>query len=418
MQSQPVATPVPDQTPILQAVGERPVHVSLQLIAEGFTSPVALAEPPDGSGLLYVVDQIGVITILDPANPDTERRIFLDLQHKMTYQRSEYDERGLLGLAFHPDFAENGRFFVAYSTIKRPGAPESWDHTSRFSEFRIDPETGLAYPESETVLIDIDHPFESHNGGTLAFGPDGYLYLSIGDGGAVGDPMDQGQDIVGLLGSILRIDINSGDPYSIPPDNPFANGEEGAPEIYAYGLRNPYRFSFDPLTGLLVAGDVGQNLFEEVDVIQPGQNYGWSMREATSCFNLHDPIHPLDSCGEVGRRADPLVMPVLEYPHDLGIAVIGGYIYRGSAIPNLYGRYLFGDWGQPEKGLLMVATPQDQGTWPFEVITLNGSTGGLGVQLTGLGIDAEGELYALTKEGLGPVGTTGKVWKIVPEEQP
>jgi len=414
----PPALPTVALTPTPRPTGEGLVSVSLSPVIAGFTSPVALIAPPDGSNFLYVVDQIGVISVFDQDNPGDTLHTFLDIKSKIIDLRPEYDERGLLGLAFDPDFGQDGRFFVMYSAPRRDSAPEDWDHTQRIAEYHVDPQDPrFADPNSERIILDIDHPFESHDGGALAFGPDGYLYVGLGDGGSTGDPMNLTQNLKRLQGKILRIDIHSGDPYSVPPDNPFVGEENVRPEIYAFGFRNPYRFSFDPVTGMLIVGDVGQSVREEINVVEKGQDYGWAIKEGTTCYNLRDQYHPQDVCGDVGSRADPLIPPVIEYPHDPGLAVIGGFIYRGDAIPSLYGRYLFGDWGMPDNGLLMVATPTAEGIWPFEYVTVNGAADGkLGMQLTGIGQDSHREIYLLTKLGLGPTGNSGAVWRVLPAQ--
>lgn len=243
-------------------------------------APVHLVAPPDGSGRLFVVDQTGVIRIIS-----TQGRLlpqpFLDVRSRLVGLNSSYDEHGLLGLAFHPQYAHNGRFFVYYSTPLRNGAPAGYNHIDRVAEYRVaaqDPDS--ADPASERTILEVDHPDATHNGGTLAVGPDGYLYISLGDGGGPADVRSNAQDVSSLLGKILRIDVDHGSPYSIPPDNPFASGP-GHPEIFAYGLRNPYRFAFDAGgSHQLYVEDAGENLWEEVDIVVKGGNYGWPIREA------------------------------------------------------------------------------------------------------------------------------------------
>jgi glucose/arabinose dehydrogenase len=373
---------------------------------------------------LFVVDQVGLIRIIA-----RDGRLlpapFLDLRDRMVSLNGGYDERGLLGLAFHPDFAHNQRFFVWYSAPLQPGAPTGFDSTIHLSEFRAAPNANQADAGSERILLQIDKPQANHNGGTLAFGPDGYLYFGAGDGGGANDtdtghaPGGNGQDPSVLLGKILRIDVDHGNPYAIPADNPFANGG-GAPQVFAYGFRNPYRFSFD--TGgshQLIAADVGQNLFEEVDIVTRGGNYGWNIREGLHCFNPDDASNPPDSCPNTGARGEPLIDPVLEQDHSFGIAIVGGYVYRGSAVPGLAGDYVFGQWAmgfsQPS-GRLYAATPvaSGQGRWPVrELRVANNPDGKLDQFLLGFGQDAQGELYVLTSGRGGPVGSTGRVYKVV-----
>jgi hypothetical protein len=268
----------------------------------------------------------------------------------------------------------------------------------------------------------------------LAFGPsDEYLYVSVGDGGGAGDidpghtpGIGNGQDRQNLLGSILRIDVNRGHPYGIPADNPFPPGsrEPGAPEVYAYGLRNPYRFSFDMSTHALYAGDAGQELWEEVSLIERGGNYGWNILEGTHCFNREDFSKPLVSCAKTGPHGEPLRGPIIEFPNarqqgGLGQAVIGGYVYRGRALGSLDGRYVFGTFGTTKEGaggtLLAASDPgPDGGLWPFETIRIAGAPGGkLAHYVRGFGQDSEGEIYVLTSDSMGPSGRTGRVFKLV-----
>lgn len=253
---------------------------ALELVAEGFAAPVLLREAPDESGRLFVVDQAGLIRVVG-ADGELRSEPFLDLRSRIVPLRTDFDERGLLGLAFHPGYASNGRFHVYYSAPLRAGAPDDFDHTSHVSEFTVSADPEVADPASERVILQVDEPQANHNAGTVAFGPDGYLYVSLGDGGGgndigtghvpdwyEGNAGGNGQDVEqNLLGSILRIDVDTGDPYGIPSDNPFV-GETGLDEIWAYGFRNPYRFSFDALTGTMLVGDAGQELWEEVSLVQ------------------------------------------------------------------------------------------------------------------------------------------------------
>jgi glucose/arabinose dehydrogenase len=398
----------------------------LELIAEGFTSPVALIAPADGSQRLFVVDQTGLIWIL--LNGERLQRPFLDLRGRVVKLNSFYDERGLLGLAFHPDFAQNGHFYVSYSAPLRSGlAPEEWDHTTYISEFTVsEDDPNFANLDSERVLLAMDKPGYNYEAGHIAFGPDGYLYIATGD--SVRDPASESgkyaQDTSSLLGKILRIDVNgtadTGQNYLIPPDNPFVSGE-GLPEIFAYGFRNPYRFSFDTAQDKsfdvsdsgetrLFAADVGQAMMEEVDLVEAGGNYGWPLREGKTCFNAQDWSQPLESCSTSG-----LSDPILSYAHqgDLS-AIIGGMVYRGKAIPDLAGGYIFGDWGRGN-GHLFVANPPTFGigSWNLIEIEVSGSPSKIG-QLLGIGQDENRELYLLTRApGVGATGNSGSVYKIV-----
>jgi glucose/arabinose dehydrogenase len=415
--------------------------VGLRLVAEGLTSPVTMADPGDGSGRLFVVDQTGLIRVL-MADGTLRGEPFLDVRSRMVALNPGFDERGLLGLAFHPDYGANGRFFVYYSAPLRAGGPAGFNHTSHISEFRVSSDPNRADPASERIVLQVDEPQANHNAGTLLFGPgDGYLYISLGDGGGANDvglghvddwyaanAGGNGQDVEqNLLGSILRIDVDGGAPYGIPADNPFVGGP-GLDETWAYGFRNPYRFSFD-MGGshdLLVA-DVGQLLWEEVSIGVKGGNYGWNVKEGTHCFSTATPNQSPAECPDVvesGVRAgDPLIDPVIEYANarqqgGLGLAVVGGYVYRGSALPQFGGRYLFGDWsetfGGPPSGKLFVAKTRKQGLWHMEKLRIATSpTGELGHRVLGFGQDGEGELYVLTTDNSGPTGATGKVFKLV-----
>ncbi|MGD1992630.1 MAG: PQQ-dependent sugar dehydrogenase [Anaerolineae bacterium] len=420
--SPPVETPRPPFEPV----------VGLELVADGFAAPLALVASGDGSGRRFVLDQTGQIWILMPEG-ELEDDPFVDVSGRMVQLSGGYDERGLLGLAFHPDFAENGRFYLYYSAPLRDEAPAGWNHTSHISEFVVsqdDPNS--ADPDSERLLMQVDQPQSNHDGGQIAFGPDGYLYIPLGDGGGASDrgtghnpELGNGQDTSTLLGSVLRVDVDGGDPYGIPPDNPFS-GEEGREEIFAYGFRNPYRIAFDAGgERQLFVGDVGQNLWEEVDIVTRGGNYGWNIKEGTHCF---DPLNPGVSpgeCPDISEMGVALAAPIIEYqnanaPGGLGRAVVGGMVYRGSALPAFQGRYVFGDWStgfnRPD-GTLLVATPPEmgEGMWPFEEVRIAARENGrLGSFLLSFGQDADLELYVLTSDTPGPSGDTGKVFKIVP----
>jgi glucose/arabinose dehydrogenase len=415
----------------------------VRLVADGLTAPVTMAEPPDDSKRLFVVDQVGLIRILMPdgsLRPDP----FLDLRSRIVPLMSSFDERGLLGLAFHPDYTTNGRFFVYYSAPLRAGAPAGFDHTSHISEFRVSGDPNRADPASERLLLQVDKPQFNHNGGTVLFGPDGLLYIAIGDGGGADDvglghvedwygvnEGGNGQDVTqNLLGNVLRIDVDSGAPYGVPPDNPFAGTPgcaDGCDEIFAYGFRNPYRMSFD--TGgshQLFAGDAGQNLWEEVSIVDKGGNYGWNVKEGTHCFSTANPDELLPECPNTvmsGVRAgDPLIDPVIEYanhhqPGGLGAVVVGGHVYRGPALPQFAGRYVFGDWSlefEEPNGTLFVASPRKKGLWLMQELRVTTNPSGrIDHYVLGFGQDSSGEVYVLVTKNTGPTGNTGKVFKIV-----
>ena len=429
-----------------QAQTDEGPSVGLRLVAEGLTSPVALVEAPDGSGRRFIVDQVGLIRILT-AGGNLLPAPFLDLRSRIVPLMPEFDERGLLGLAFHPGYTGNGRFFVYYSAPPRLGAPAGYNHTARVAEFRVSAaNANQADPASERIVLEVDKPQFNHNGGTVLFGPaDGKLYVSIGDGGGADDvglghvedwyaanEGGNGQDIQqNLLGNILRIDVDGAAPYGVPADNPFTGTPgcaDGCDEIWAYGLRNPYRMSFD-LGGAhdLFVGDAGQELWEEVSIAVKGGNFGWNVKEGTHCFSTDNPDESPAECPDtVGaphpRAGDPLIDPVIEYANHhqeggLGATVIGGHVYWGRALPQFAGRYIFGDWSrefEEPDGSVFVASPRKKGLWHLEQLRIATSpTGRVGHYVLGFGQDLAGEMYVLTTDQTGPSGTTGKVYRLV-----
>jgi glucose/arabinose dehydrogenase len=423
--------------------------LDLQTITDGLVSPVTLVEPPDGSHRLFVLDQVGQIWIIEASGHKLSQP-FMDVSSKMVTLSPFYDERGLLGLAFHPNFKQNGRFYLFYTAPPPPGGPSTdagntglpkvWDNTTRISEFKVSASNpNLADMSSERIILEEPHPQSNHNGGTIAFGPDGFLYISIGDGGNKNDigpghvedwyavnAGGNGQDIEqNLLGNILRIDVNGsseGKSYAIPPDNPFV-GKRGLDEIYAYGFRNPYRFSFDMGgSGRLLVGDAGQNLYEEVSVVTKGGNYGWNVKEGTHCFNAANELMELSSCPDADAFGNPLLDPVLEMKnHDNPaggnfVVVVGGYVYRGHSIPGLEGKYVFGNFSTDEdepEGEVYVSNPGGPGLWSFEKVELKSFPENIGRFLKGFGQDLGGEIYVLASTELGPAGNTGIVYKLV-----
>jgi glucose/arabinose dehydrogenase len=416
-------------------------HLELELVADGFTSPLALVTAP-GDARRFVVDQIGLVHILDE-DGNVHDTPFLDVRDRLMTFRPGFDERGLLGLAFHPDYESNGLFYAHYSAPLRHGALAALNHTSHVSEFRVsEDDPNVADHASERVVLAVDQPAFNHDGGEIAFGPDGYLYIALGDGGNSNDngpfhpPMGNGQDVTTLLGNILRIDVNDDDGrgYAVPSDNPFVGGVElpegddivwsglasnqGArDEIYLWGARNPFRFSFDRETGDLWIGDVGQGMYEEHNRVTGPGNLGWRVMEGDSCFNVESNREPLDECASTGVMGEDFIMPVIVYEHaggfpetGRGISTTGGFVYRGSAIPELVGHYVFGDWSQSfaePGGKLFVAAEGEDGEWEFVLDRQ------LDQFVLSFGEDAAGELYLLTTENNAPQGETGKVWKIV-----
>jgi glucose/arabinose dehydrogenase len=414
----------------------------IQLVTDGLISPVALVEPPDSSHRLFIVDELGKIWIVGPDGKKLTTP-FMDLASKMVTLSPSYDERGLLGLAFHPQFKTNHKFYLFYTAPPRPGTPVPgaagalWNNTTTISEFTVSAaDSNAGDIGSERILLQSDHPYLNHNGGTLAFGPDGLLYISIGDGGNADDVGNghvddwyavnkggNGQDIyMNLMGNVLRIDVN-GSPYTVPSDNPFV-GTAAKPEIWAYGFRNPFRFSFD-MGGShqLILGDEGQSLYEEIDLITKGGNYGWNVKEGTHCFSTDNDLQERASCPSVDSAGKPLIDPVVELVNTanpkgggLGIAIIGGFVYRGSALPTLSGKYIFGVLSSTGKadGQIFVTTPSaGTGMWEFTPLGLKSVSPNLGTFLKSFGQDQRGEMYLLTSDQEGPQGATGKVWKIV-----
>jgi glucose/arabinose dehydrogenase len=367
-----VTVTIPTATPTPASVSELPdpSSYSWQLVASGLDKPEGLVNAGDGSGRLFVIEQGGLIRVLkDGVLLPTP---FLDLTKKV----SCCGEKGLLGLAFHPKYVDNGYFFVDYTeTVNN----QLYTVVSRYNVSANDP--NRADPGSEMRLLHIEQPFQNHNGGELQFGPEGYLYIAMGDGGSAGDPLGNGQSLQTLLGKILRIDVDSSEPYAIPPENPFANGG-GLWEIWQYGLRNPWRFSFDRGTGDLYIGDVGQDLWEEIDYLPAGspggENLGWSYYEGTHPYRGSPPLDAV------------FIMPVSEYGHDLGDSVTGGYIYRGMDLPAWQGVYLYGDYSSGRVwGLLHLPDGSWQSALMFET----------GTNISSFGVDENGEIYLVDYNG-------------------
>ncbi len=366
----PELTSTPAATPNPPAAFPDPQVYRWAEVVSDLQSPVVITHAGDGSGRLFIVEQPGEIRILQDGK--ILETAFLDIRGRVGSSRSE---QGLLGLAFHPKYKENGFFYVNYTN-------ESGNTV--IARFQVTDNPNIANPSSEKKLLGVQQPFPNHNGGQVAFGPDGYLYLGLGDGGSGGDPYGNGQSTNTLLGKVLRIDIDKGDPYTSPADNPFAGGG-GKPEIWAYGLRNPWRFSFDPANGDLYIGDVGQGNWEEISYLPAGSaggaNFGWNAMEGS---------HPYS-----GSDSPSFVAPVAEYSHSQGgCSVTGGYVYRGAALPEWNGVYFYGDYCSGKVwGLL-----QDASGWKSALLF---STG---LNISTFGLDESGELYL--------AGYGGKIFRL------
>jgi hypothetical protein len=356
-----------------------PVPVALQEVAAGLSFPLYLTAPP-ADPRLFIVEKGGAIRIVkDGSLLPTP---FLDLSARV----STGSEQGLLGLAFDPAYATNGRFVVHYTDVSG---------NTTVAAYRVSSDNpDVADPTSEVTLLTVEQPFANHNGGQILFGPDGMLYIGLGDGGGGGDPGGRGQSLADLLGDILRVDVTSGTGYTVPPDNPFVGQTGARPEVWSAGLRNPWRFSFDPATGDLYIADVGQNAWEEVDVVTAaagagrGANFGWAVMEGRHCY------------ATVSCDTSQFTLPVLEYSHASGCSISGGYVYRGAAIPALQGHYFYADYCS---GWVRSFRLQDgQSVEPYQWPTL--APGGA---VPSFGQDAAGELYVMSSEG--------RVFRIVPQ---
>jgi len=414
------------------------IQASLKPIASGFTAPVdGVAEPGDPNDL-FVVDQTGKIDIIH--NGTLESTPFLDISsiEAAVPLNPGYDERGLLSMAFAPGFnnptSPGYRTVFTYQSEKTGTAPADFapvpgtvtsgiDHQNVLVEWKVGA-NGLIDPSTRVDILREDHPALNHNGGTIAFGPDGDLYLAIGDGGTANDTGNGHVDGTGnaqvnsvIMGKMIRIDPfghnSANGKYGIPADNPFVNTPGALPEIYANGFRNPYKFSFDPATGKLIEGDVGQNTVEEVNIVTKGGNFGWPIKEGTFLFQRTGPNAGTVTVNSPGAPAG-LIDPVIEYDHFDGTAVIGGFVYHGSLMPQLDGKYIFGDlsngpFSQPGNGRLFYA---DLNTGQVNEFNLPAP---LGMWLKGFGLDSNGEIYVMASTALGPTGTTGMVFELVPE---
>ena len=341
---------------------------ALEMVSGGFEQPVYLTNASDGSGRLFVVEQGGAIRIIQDGS--ILPAPFLDLSERVTRRSSE---QGLLGLAFDPKYADSGYFFVHYSDLKGDTV------VMRFS---VSDDSNQADPGSGAQVLKHPQPYRNHNGGQIAFGPDGYLYIGLGDGGWAGDPRDNGQDLLTWLGAILRVDVSQSPGYALPPDNPFLSNDMALPEIWAYGLRNPWRFSFDRVTGDLYIGDVGQNEWEEIDFQPAGsrgaENYGWRRMEGGHCY-------------KGGCESDNYVAPIAEYHQSYGgCSVTGGYVYRGESLNGLRGIYVYGDYCS---GIIWALLQTEPGEWTNTEIIESG------LNISSFGEDEFGEVYVVDHGG-------------------
>ncbi|HEX5472780.1 MAG TPA: PQQ-dependent sugar dehydrogenase [Lacipirellulaceae bacterium] len=343
--------------------------------------PLLILGARDGTNRVFAGSQYGVVFVWANDGSAKSMKTFLDIRDRAQYDDHQ-NEEGFLGLAFHPRYKANGQFFVYYTAKPTPENP----HLSIISRFHVSRDNpNRADPSSEEVIMRIKEPYWNHNGGTLIFGPDGYLYIGLGDGGLGNDPHGNGQKMTTLLGKILRIDVDHKDPglqYAIPKDNPFAGrGQQARGEIWALGVRNIWRMSFDPATGVLWAGDVGQDAWEEIDIIRRGGNYGWNLREG---------LHPFGPMGSPPRAG--LIEPIWEYSHSIGKSIIGGNVYRGKAVPELQGLYLYADYVTGQVWALRYDSKESR-------VVSNRTIQQKGAPILSFGQDDEGEVYFLTQQG-------------------
>jgi uncharacterized protein (TIGR03118 family) len=419
-------TPIAD--PIPAHIVKDDITIELQTIVDGLTAPLGLAVPDDGSKRMFVYDQVGLAWVVTDGGEKLPTPL-LDVRGRLV-TFGNYDERGLLGLATHPDFSRNPLIYTYTSEpingtadfVNVMPAGVTNNCQSVISEWRMDPANpNQVDPASRREILRIDKPQSNHNGGTLRFGPDGFLYFSLGDGGRANDVADghvpggNAQNLQRIYGKILRLDVDgrnsANGKYGIPADNPFV-GQNALPEIWAYGLRNPFTYSFDSLSGDLYVGDAGQNKIEEVDLITKGGNYGWNVKEGSFWFDSVTATIGQVVTGPVRPAPPDLIDPIAEYDHDEGSVAIGGFVYRGNLVPALQGLYVFGDWGSFAKpsARLFYLDPNSI----IKELRIGLADRPAGFWLRGFGQDADGELYVFGSTRLGPQGDTGVMLKIVP----
>jgi glucose/arabinose dehydrogenase len=436
----PTATPTP--TPLLPRIGKGPVRIELQTTLTGITSPMQWLSANDGTGRMFLVEQTGKIKIFN--NGSLNATPFLDVSSRLVTLSPGYDERGFLSMTFHPGFSNPSspgfRKIYTYTSEPVAGAADftvpmtgAFNHQSVIAEWQVSAgNADVVDPTTRREVMRIDEPQSNHNGATLAFRPsDHYLYISLGDGGAANDAgaghnptTGNGQDLTTVLGKLLRIDTldpaltsSTGDPFSanckyrVPISNPFVVTTQPAnrvAEIYALGFRNPFRFSSDPPSDKFVVADVGQDHVEEIDLVEAGKNYGWKRKEGTFLFNSNGSVSP-------DPAPDPaLTNPLAEYSHDDGIAVLGGFVYRGTVVLALPGKYIFGDLVAPGSSSGRLFYLDDLNSATIKELRIGNDERSLGLLLKGFGQDASGELYVLADTNIGPTGTTGRILKIIP----
>jgi glucose/arabinose dehydrogenase len=376
------------------------ITINSTKIVEGLQAPTALVFPTANTG--WVAEQTGKIRLIrDGKLTDV---VVLDTRSKMVRVGAGYEEKGLLNIAIHPKFGANGKFYLFYSrntTTINPTNNRKFDHTDVVAEYKMLPNSEQADPSSERIILTQDKPDGNHNGGGIVFGADGYLYVTFGDGGGQHDQhgtIGNGQDMNTWLGKVLRINVDVDGTYTVPADNPFVGKDGVKPEIWASGFRNPYRITLDKASKQLFIGEVGQDLYEEVDILEKGANYGWRVVEGNHCHN------PATGCDFTGYTP-----PISEYHHSEGVSILGGYVYNGQQVPNLKGKYIFGDWTGPVWYLQKAGNKWTRGKVTLKNFPLAG-------KITGWGEDQSGELYYLinAEAGPGPYGaTTGSIYKII-----
>ncbi len=412
------------------AIAQAP-KIKLEPLVSGLNAPLAMVQPA-GDSRMFIIEQFGRVRILDGGKllPTP----FLDVRSKIPALHHDFDERGLLGIAFHPKYKENGKFYVSYSAHLDFGSDLGqmlwYSHSNVDEEYTVSKhDPNAADPSSARRILSTPWPQFNHNGHWIGFGPDGMLYVSMGDGGYANDwgighnvTIGNGQDMSTVLGKILRIDVDGrsdGKPYGVPSDNPFVGDRNAKPEIWAFGLRNPWRCSFDTGSGQLFCADVQQNSYEEVNIVGKGQNMGWRRMEANHCFDYQKPDNHPAKCDKAG-----LTMPILEYNNCTakpkgcrGISVTGGYVYQGS-VAAWKGKYIFGDWSKSfatMDGQIFIGSKAADGKWSMEVAQVVGMPGKKPYVLA-FAQDSAGEVYALTSITTGPNGSLDTIYKIVPAQ--